>query len=522
MNPRYANWYQDLRHDLLYFGRRIAPAMFTHRSPYLHTELRAIYHDEGIRQANIIAPRHSAKTSVMGQLAPLHHISVGAMRSWDREPEPRFVLLVSRSLRPHAINLLEDIKTTLESKEWTALFGDWGPGTAKRWANDEIVLRNGTTILSRGMTTQLRGLRRNYIRPSLVVLDDPEDENNTKTLESMEDNLRTLLQGLVPALAEPIGRIIVIGTPINARSMVMELGRSAGWKTIHRSCWKNNDPANGSYWPELFPTERLQEKKAELESIGRVSVFYREYECKITGDQEQLVRPGDIRWWDGSFEVVGELGRNPLAFLKITHLNRAKLSEPRTIPVNIFMGVDPASSTNLRANHTAIVPIAVDVEYNKYVLPYIQERLTPLDVAEKVITQMNYYKPLRTRVESVAYQSMLADYIASLEEGLPGIVYKENPRDAKKRKSGQEEYGRLDRMQPDFRNGKYYLKSRGEQEGMPHLKDQLLLYPWAEEDDLLDGLFYAQLHAYSPAHTAEDKGKDPAVSVRKHYDWLLA
>ena len=45
-------------------------------------------------------------------------------------------------------------------------------------------------------------------RPTLIIVDDPEDENNTKTAEAMESNLRWLLQSAVPSLDPLKGKIL--------------------------------------------------------------------------------------------------------------------------------------------------------------------------------------------------------------------------------------------------------------------------------------------------------------------------
>lgn len=40
---------------------------------------------------------------------------------------------------------------------------------------------------------------------------------------------------------------------------------------------------------------------------------------------------------------------------------------------------------------------------------------------------------------------------------------------------------------------------------MLELKDEMLLYPRAKHDDLLDGMYYAMKKIYAPFHKIEDK-----------------
>ena len=80
-------------------------------------------------------------------------------------------------------------------------------------------------------------------RPTLVILDDPEDMNNTKTAEAMEFNLKWLLQSMAPALDAKRGRLAVIGTPQHQRCMVETLVQTEGWvsrryKALHDRDWE--------------------------------------------------------------------------------------------------------------------------------------------------------------------------------------------------------------------------------------------------------------------------------------------
>ena len=58
---------------------------------------------------------------------------------------------------------------------------------------------------------------------------------------------------------------------------------------------------------------------------------------------------------------------------------------------------------------------------------------------------------------------------------------------------------------------------------MLELEDELMLYPRAKNDDLLDGLFYANKNAYIPSHSSKkekDKNKNDWWTVKKA-DWRI-
>jgi phage terminase large subunit-like protein len=202
-----------------------------------------------------------------------------------------------------------------------------------------------------------------------------------------------------------------------------------------------------------------------------------------------------------------------LSTLILTNLNGEKVDERR--PVNIFTGVDPASSTKKTADFSVIFNIALDEHNNRFVLPYYRKRATPLALADAIITNFKLYRSTKTRIESVGYQEMLRQYIKEQSEQLglfiPGLEVKENPRTSKSY--------RLESLQPLFANHKIYMTK-----SMLELENELMLYPRARNDDLLDGLFYANKNAYTPSHTVSSKSTEKEERrgfYRKIVDWRI-
>ena len=60
-------------------------------------------------------------------------------------------------------------------------------------------------------------------------------------------------------------------------------------------------------------------------------------------------------------------------------------------------------------------------------------------------------------------------------------------------------------------------------DSMEELRDELLLYPRAKNDDLLDGLYYAMKNTYSPVHETSDMKIEKKQYVRSQsFDWMIA
>ena len=482
---------EKLAKEIILFGKICLPSMFSSESPGFHYEIAYKLEDKEINKLNVIAPRGHAKSSLVACVFPLWHLLT--------DSGSKFIVLSSKT-EGHAVRLLQTIKNALEySMELRGVYGYWGQHSARQWSRTEIVLKDDTMIMCRGTGQQVVGLKHGNQRPTLVVLDDPEDMNNTKTSEAMEFNLRWLLQSLVPALDAQRGRIAVIGTPQHQRCMVETLMITDGWDGSRYKALQDDGTA---LWPEMWSKEKLLAEKKSLDSIGRVSSFYREYQCEIIGDEDQMFRESYIQHYKGEIKWVDE---EPHMEFESGHYE----------PINIFMGVDPASSIKKHADYSTIVAVAVDRKNNKYVLPYFRKRSTPMALADSIIEYFKRYKPVKTRIESVGYQEMLREYLRAKadEEGLfiPGLEIKESPRTSKS--------SRLETMQPWFAQKKIYLLG-----DMPELEDELLMFPRGKHDDLLDGLYYATKNNYIPHHgKIEQKEHHSPTSYKKSpVDWMIS
>ena len=497
------NKHQDildkLKDNMILFGKVVIPNMFSADSPKFHYDISNHLRNKSLKQVNIIAPRGHAKSSIVGGVFPLWHIMF--------DKGPKLIVLISRT-QDHAVKLLGTIKDVLDySPQFRELFGYWGMNSAKSWAKAEVELKDGSMIICKGTGQQLRGIKHGNQRPTLIILDDPEDENNTKTSEAMESNLRWLLQSAIPSLDPTKGRIAIIGTPIHQRCIVETLKDMEGWKNL---LYKPDLDNNVALWEEWQSIEKLKQKKAELESINRVSVFYREYMCEVVGDEDQLFKEEYINYYEGKIHFNDD-GKG---LLKLTSIDGSDTDETR--PVNVFMGVDPASSTRQTADFSTIVCVAVDNEGNRFVLPYYRKRATPMTLAESIIEYFKLYNPEKVRIETVGYQEMLREYVKSRCDEknifIPGLEIRENPRNSKS--------SRLETMEPYFAQGRFYM-----QKDMLELKDELLLYPRGKHDDLLDGLFYATKKIYTPNHdsTTKKMSENEARYLKdKKSSWLLA
>jgi len=494
-----------LAKDELLLGKVAIPEMFTEPSADFHREVADLLIDPELKKLLIVAPRKHAKSSLVGCVHALHHIMY--------DEGPKVVVLVSRTL-PHAKRLLGTIKDVLDyGVEFRKIFGYWGRFSAREWSTSQIVLKDGTLIIALGTGQMVVGLKQVHQRPTLILLDDPEDMENTKTAAALRFNLRWLLKALVPTLDTKRGRIIVIGTPQCEGCMILKLFELPGWTTRCYDAIVDED-THEVLWPEVVSWAFLMQEKADAEAAGELSTWYSEYRCTIVSDEEQLFKPEYNRYYRGWLEP----SRQGKAFLHITHiadkkadLDGGKLKEEEIRPVNVFMGVDPASSESRRADHSVNFKGCVDKDWNIFFLPYFRKRVPPTEHCQAIIEDYEAYYPLKTTVEATGYQEALRDILRKFSQlwtkdhkpiRIPGLEAKELPREKKTKRHKTALHIHF------YRRNVYLL------EDMEAFEEEARM--WREDktkmDDLFDGLYFMLLKAYTPEHEY-DKNKKSSYST---------
>lgn len=485
---------------MLLFGRICFPNMFTCRSPDFHKEIAEALLNHLIAKLVIIAPRGHAKSSLVACVGVLHHIFF--------DKGPKVIVLISRT-EGHANRLLQTIKNALDySLPLRFLFGYWGMHSAKKWTDTQVVLKDNTYILTRGTGQMVVGLKYNDQRPTLVVVDDPEDLENTKTEQAMDSNLKWFLTAAVPGRDAVRGRVWVIGTPQHQRGMVNVLAGMRDWRCLiyhslppivmdDKQLQKDilDDKVKvlpeWSLWYELWDAKKLLNEMASLDSIGKISYFYREYQCEIVGDEDQLFREEDILTYRGELKI----DKDGEANLVITRINGEVLDEPDVREVNVFTGIDPASSVHQTADYSVVMNVAIDQLGNRFVLPFFRKRVKPLALAYAILENYLEVRSKTTRIESTGYQDMLREYLqeesAKRNLYITGLEIKEVPRAAKS--------SRIESLSPFFQNHQVLIP----EDGAETLRSELELYPRCKNDDTLDALFYAFKRNYIPEHESK-------------------
>src|SRR5262249_5910920 len=134
---------------------------------WLVGQLQGLHTRRGSRHA-LVAPRGSAKSTWVSLVYPLW---VALQR---REP---YIQIISDT-QSQARLLLEAIKRELEDNPLLAAGYPWAVGRGTPWGQDRIRLVNGVVIEALGTGAKIRGRRNRAERPSLIIVDDPQNDQH--------------------------------------------------------------------------------------------------------------------------------------------------------------------------------------------------------------------------------------------------------------------------------------------------------------------------------------------------------
>lgn len=185
-------------------------------------------HKQGRKLARAI-PRNHAKSTYFSRYLPLYTFLYNI--------SPLTVLLANND--DAAKRLISNIKNTLESNE--AIQQDFINIRGEYWGNEKLQNTNGDTIVSFGAGSgSIRGVSTGKHRPSLIVIDDIDDDRSVRSNIELANNKEWLDKTVMP-LGDNITyttSIVVVGTIIRKTSLMKYILDSIDFEAITESAVK--------------------------------------------------------------------------------------------------------------------------------------------------------------------------------------------------------------------------------------------------------------------------------------------
>ncbi len=171
------------------------------------------------------------------------------------------------------------VKVELEENE--RILQDFGHLKGKwKWEDGDFATRQGVRVKARGAGQAFRGLRWRQYRPSLVLLDDIEDDDLAVSPRRVQKVLTWILATVLPRLEARGWRLVLVGNVINRTGVIGTLLFHPEYKEWLRRVFPAMDKRGRPTWPERFPTKVLSTLKRILGFVR----FAREMMCAPVDD----------------------------------------------------------------------------------------------------------------------------------------------------------------------------------------------------------------------------------------------
>lgn len=519
------------RYDLISFGKLFLKGDFAKsETPDFHREIARAYLAEDItKQLAIIIARGHAKTTLTKAFI-LHRFLFHKQGS-----PPLFYGWVADSLGKSFRNVEYISQQIMYNDRIKTYFGDQcGKHYNKKWTEQDIVLANDCTLISRSNARSLRGETKGSViggsqRYNVIILDDIENEENTLTLESRTKIKRTVTNAVYPALDIHNGRLIFNGTPVHYDSLCQNI--LDGWKkAIHDGTedeysynvitYKASQPTmpGGVLWESYIPREELDKRKQFYIDNNNLPGYYQEYELEPQGNEHRIWTRDHYIIHDASYMWNEQEKQSYLTW------------KNETFPVNCFWGSDPATDIETRtSDNSVIMVIAEDALKRIFVLEYEEHLAIPQmglrDATGKLVNKkgvVDYIFELNDKyhckngtVEDVGITRGIIQDIEAEKFRLHRYDLIANPTEP----GGQQKINKvktgLNTMFSyrlvHYRDNHYTLREQTENFG-----------PKMKHDDVIETLLFATLNMYPPEYGKKKINVWNRLPKIKPKDWKVA
>ena len=312
-----------------------------------------------------------------------------------------------------------------------------------------------------GKGAAVRGLSWGAKRPDLVIIDDPQDEEDASSETITENDWNWFLSDVY--FLGQASRIFLIGNNLGEKCIIEQVIRNAERLKFTTARIPILTQDGKSAWPSKWPLRAIEEEQQSFAVVGNIDLWYRNKMCQCISPQSQKFKREYFKYYE----------RPPV------------LSD-----LNVYTTVDLAISQKPNADYSAIVTVGVNREGYWFILDVEYGRYDPTTTIDAVFDAVKKWRPLAVGVEVVAYQAAIQHF---LEKEMPhrGIFFRITPLKAEKKKEI-----RIDTLQPRFAVGTVWFKARAL--WLQELEAELLAYPHGAHDDIIDALAYIEQMAAEP------------------------
>ncbi len=275
------------------FANTYLSGYFKHPPSEMHEEMFDLLEKATLRRnarLAIAAPRCHAKSTLISQAYVLWCICYGL---------ENYIVLISDTAE-QAIDHLSAVKKELESNP--LLLEDFrdvaeAPGVKpgpERWRKNDIISKNGIKVLALGAGQKIRGRKHRQHRPSLIVLDDVENQKEVISQEQREYKMEWFKKSVMKAGVISMTNVVVAGTVLHYDSLLANLldcTKMPGWTSRKYKAvisWANRDDL-WQLWTKIYTNQESHDGRTGPEAA-------KDY---FEANQEQMLAGSKVLWPEG-------------------------------------------------------------------------------------------------------------------------------------------------------------------------------------------------------------------------------
>jgi predicted phage terminase large subunit-like protein len=402
---------------------------------------------------------------------------------------PDVRILIANATYDMATSFLSQIKKHIQHNEtFRELYGDMSTN-AERWSENMISIPKFKPFTKKEATVTAYGMGGNLVSQhyDLIIADDLVNREYISTTEQIQKSILFYKDAL--DLLEPgTGKFIIIGTR---------------WADSDLYGWIM-DKSNPEQVYRQFDVMIKRAYEGNLETGEGLSLLYPEkYNKDIL--QTLKINKGPIEF---SSQYMNEPLPQESAKFKVDWFKQVLEDELKVRELSIFTMVDPAIGQKKESDKTAIVTIAVDQWNNWFVVNIIWDHMLPNEIINHIFHNYEAYHPKKIGIEMVSYQKSLqyaiTDEMRRRNFFLPIVELK-----ADRAKSE-----RIEGLIPRYANGTIYHLQQCPYRA--EMEDQLMRYPIAKHDDIIDALAYGLQIAHQSRKPTIGRHRDPEDDEQRH------
>lgn len=369
----------------------------------------------------------------------------------------KYVVIISKTYGI-SVEFVRSIKMTLENNE--KLRRDFGIERFVIDTEDDVIVecRDGYQFRIKALAFlgSVRGINWGTQRPTMVIVDDAEDDEQVLSQERREKAMNWMLAALLPMIDQQRGRIRVLGTFLHNDAMLVNLCASDSWLS---HVWEaHNDDFSEILWPEMFTREKLLKIRQTRIDAGKLELYNMEYRNKVVDTSSGYFRKDEF--------IPMEEHEKTEAFKK---------------SLTWYASGDLAISTKERRDYTVFFHVGFDYTFTMYVYFALRERMDgPRILDEMYALQEGVFPPELWFIEKGAI-SMALEAGIDARQRQNGVFLNIQPMPAIKDK-----VTRARPLQARMRAKK--VKWDTEADWFPEIQTEFLEFPRGKHDDSVDSL----------------------------------